>query len=89
MIRGQAAWALQRIDEAAAAYGAAIELLTACEEDRYTAQLWFDLAELLEQAGMVDQAGRALRMAARASGLQSGRRLDDSRTTTAGKSVNV
>lgn len=89
MIRGQAAWTLQRRDEAMAAYGVAIELLTACGEDRYTAQLWFDLAELLEQAGMVGQSGSALRMAARASGLQSGRRLEVDQTTFSGARVTA
>lgn len=76
MIRGQAAWALQRTVEAMEAYQVAIDLLTACDEDRYTAQLWYDLAELLDQAGMTDQATTALRTAARATGLQSGRKID-------------
>ena len=53
MIRGQAAWALQRTDEAVAAYQVAIDLLIECGEDRYTAQLWYDLAELLDQVGLV------------------------------------
>ena len=51
MIRGQAAWALHRTDEAVEAYQVAIDLLTECGEDRYTAQLWYDLAELLDQVG--------------------------------------
>lgn len=89
MIRGQAAWALQRTDEAAAAYQLAIDLLTACGEDRYTAQLWFDLAELLDQIGMADQAATALRTAARASGLRSGRRLDARQKNTADTTVGV
>ena len=53
MIRGQAAWALQRTDDAVEAYQTAIDLLTACDEDRYSAQLWYDLAELLDQVGLV------------------------------------
>jgi tetratricopeptide (TPR) repeat protein len=89
IIRGQAAWALQRQDEAMAAYQVAIDRLTACDEDRYSAQLWFDLAELLDQIGMPSQAASALRMAARATGLQSGRRLDATRRTTAGRSVTA
>lgn len=76
MIRGQAAWALGRSDDAAAAYRLATEHLTACDEDRYTAQLWYDLAELLDQAGLADQAATALRTAARATGLRAGRRLE-------------
>ncbi len=89
MIRGQAAWALQRTAEAMEAYQVAIDLLTECGEDRYTAQLWYDLAELLDQAGMADHATTALRTAARASGLQSGRKLDVRQPSTAGASIVV
>jgi len=89
MIRGQAAWALQRTDEAVAAYQVAIDLLTACDDDRYTAQLWFDLAELLDQIGMPDQATAAVRMAAKASGLQSGRRLEARQKISSDMSVPV
>jgi hypothetical protein len=89
MIRGQAYWVLHRSDEAAVAYGSAIELLSACEEDRHTAQLWFDLAELLEQVGMPEHAARAIRIAARASGLQSGRGIDHRQTATADIRSNV
>jgi len=89
MIRGQAAWALQRTNDAVAAYQVAIDLLTACGEDRYTAQLWYDLAELLDQVGMVDQSTSALRTAARASGLQSGRRLDERQKTPADRTIGV
>ena len=89
MIRGQAAWALQRNDEAVDAYQVAIDLLTECGEDRYTAQLWYDLAELLEQVGMTDHATTALRTAARASGLQSGRRLDVRQQSTADTTIAV
>jgi len=89
MIHGQAAWALQRNDEAVAAYQVAIDLLTECGEDRYTAQLWYDLADLLDQIGMTDHATTALRTAARASGLQSGRRLDARQKSTADTTVAV
>ncbi len=89
MIRGQAAWALQRTAEAMEAYQVAIDLLTECGEDRYTAQLWYDLAELLDQAGMADHATTALRTAARASGLQSGRKLDVRQPNTADTSIVV
>ena len=89
MIRGQAAWALQRTAEAMEAYQVAIDLLTSCGEDRYTAQLWYDLAELLDQAGMADHATTALRTAARASGLHSGRKLDVRQPNTADTSIVV
>jgi tetratricopeptide (TPR) repeat protein len=89
MIRGQAAWALQRTVEAMEAYQVAIDLLTACGEDRYTAQLWYDLAELLDQAGMTDHATTALRSAARASGLQSGRKIDARQHETADTTLRV
>ena len=89
MIRGQALWALQRADEAAAAYLVAIDLLSECGEDRYTAQLWFDLAELLGQVGLVDHSSRALHRAARASGLRSGRHLDVTQTPAADTTVGV
>jgi len=89
IIRGQALWALHRTDEATAAYRVAIDLLTACGEDRYTAQLWFDLADLLEQADMPDLAATAIRMAASASGLRSGRRIDASQTASADTTVGV
>jgi tetratricopeptide (TPR) repeat protein len=82
MIRGQATFALLRPEEAAAAYRVAFDLLTECGEDRYTAQLWFDLAECLDQVGMAEQSAVALRIAARASGLQSGRRLEVDRIWT-------
>lgn len=89
MIRGQAAWALQRTDDAVEAYQTAIDLLTACDEDRYSAQLWYDLAELLDQVGLVDQSNNALRTAARATGLQSGRRLEARQKSDADRSVSV
>jgi tetratricopeptide (TPR) repeat protein len=90
MIRGQAAWALHRTADAMEAYQVAIDLLSACDEDRYTAQLWYDLAELLEQADMAAQANTALRAAARASGLQSGRKIDARQQTgTADRTLGV
>ena len=48
MIRGQAAWALQRTAEAMEAYQAAIDLLTRVRRGPLHRQLWYDLAELLE-----------------------------------------
>jgi tetratricopeptide (TPR) repeat protein len=89
IIRGQAAWALQRTDEAAAAYQVAIDLLSACGDDRFVAQLWFDLAECLDQIGMADQATTALRTAARASGLRPGRRLHETQKITAGATISL
>ena len=88
MIRSQATWSLQRPDEARAALREAAEHLAACDEDRFIAQLWFDLGALFEQVGLVDDGSRALRMAAAASGLTSGRSLHD-RTPAAGTSARV
>ena len=89
MIRGQAAWSLQKTADAMEAYQVAIDLLSECDEDRYTAQLWYDLAELLEQADMTAQANTALRAAARASGLQSGRKIDARQQRSADRTLGV
>jgi transcriptional regulator with XRE-family HTH domain len=56
---------------AAAAYQQAVHLLTAIGADRGAAQLWFDLAGLLEEVGQVDEAREAYRRAASSTGLRA------------------
>lgn len=73
MVRGQAEMALGHLEEAKAAYRRAADLLAACSDSRFNAQLWFDLSELLGAVGEPEQAHAALHVAARASGLQSRR----------------
>ncbi|KRF13772.1 hypothetical protein ASG90_13105 [Nocardioides sp. Soil797] len=53
------------------AYGAAVNLLTGVGADRSAAQLWFELANLLEEAGDVESALAAYRSAAASTGLRS------------------
>ena len=66
--------ALGRADEAHAAYVEAMHVLTGAGADRPVAQLWFELADLMEEAGDFDGAREAYRSAAATSGLTSRRR---------------
>jgi len=68
---GQAAAAVGRVDEAAQAYRDAVMLLTGIGADRGAAQLWFELAGLLEGVGDFDTARLAYRSAAASAGLRS------------------
>lgn len=71
VVRGQALTALGRADEASAAYREGVAVLTGAGADRSAAQLWFELAELLEGLGEDDAARRAYRSAAASTGLVS------------------
>jgi tetratricopeptide (TPR) repeat protein len=67
---GQAAAAQGDLEAAAKAYQEAVHVLTGIGADRSAAQLWFDLAGLLEGVGHLDAARDAYRSAAASSGLQ-------------------
>jgi len=71
VVRGQAMSALGRKNEGHAAYVEAVHVLTAAGADRSVAQLWFELADLLEDAGDLDGAREAYRNAAATTGLTS------------------
>lgn len=73
VLQGQALAALGRTDEARQAYHDAVHHLTAAGGDRAAAQLWFELAELLDGIGEEATAREAYRSAATASGLVSRR----------------
>lgn len=70
-LRGRALAALGDAEEARAAYQQAVTVLTGAGADRSAAQLWFDLAELLDGIGDHATAREAYRSAAAASGLAS------------------
>ena len=70
-IRGQAAAALGAAEEAKDAYQHAVMLLTGIGADRNAAQLWFELAGLLEAVGDLETARTAYRSAAASVGLRS------------------
>ena len=65
---GQVTWAAGAHEQARDYYAAAIRHLTAVGADRHAAQLWFDLASLLDEAGLTAEANDAYRRAAAASG---------------------
>lgn len=73
VVRGQALAALGRTDDAHSSYVAAMHALTASAADRPVAQLWFELADLMEEAGDLDRARAAYRSAAATTGLRSRR----------------
>jgi hypothetical protein len=62
---------LGRADDARVAYLDAVHALSGAGADRNAAQLWFELADLLEEAGDLDGAREAYRSAAATSGLVS------------------
>jgi len=70
-LAGQAAAARGDAEGAKAAYRSAVFMLTAAGSDRGAAQLWFELADLLEDVGDVDAARAAYRSAAASTGLRS------------------
>lgn len=73
IVLGQVAVAEGGIEAARESYRSAVHLLTAVGADRSAAQVWYELAELLEDVGELDAARSAFRSAAAATGL-SGRR---------------
>jgi transcriptional regulator with XRE-family HTH domain len=68
---GQVAAARGDADSAARAYRRAVFTLTSVGADKEAAQLWFELADLLEDVGEVQAARDAYRSAAAASGLRT------------------
>jgi tetratricopeptide (TPR) repeat protein len=70
-LEGQAAAQEGRADDAALAYREAVLILTGIGADRGAAQLWFELASLLEDIGDFDAARDAYRSAAASAGLRS------------------
>jgi transcriptional regulator with XRE-family HTH domain len=71
LIEGQAAAAAGHTEEAGQAYRAAVMLLTGVGADRDAADLWFELAGLLEGLGDLDAAREAYRSAAASTGLRA------------------
>ncbi|MFZ2015077.1 MAG: helix-turn-helix domain-containing protein [Nocardioides sp.] len=70
-LAGQVAATRGDIDGAKASYRHAVLLLTGAGADRDAAQLWFELADLLEDVGDVEAAREAYRSAAASTGLRS------------------
>jgi transcriptional regulator with XRE-family HTH domain len=70
-LEGQAAAARGDVSSAAAAYRQAVLILTGIGADRGAAQLWFELASLLEDVGDLDAARDAYRSAAASTGLRT------------------
>lgn len=75
VVRGQALVAMGRATEAHRSYVEAMHVLTAAGADRPVAQLWFELAGLMEEAGDLHRAREAYRNAAATTGLTSRRRV--------------
>jgi tetratricopeptide (TPR) repeat protein len=70
-LEGQAFAAAGQIDEAVKSYREAVLVLTSIGSDRGAAQLWFELAGLLEEVGDLDAARDAYKSAAASAGLRS------------------
>lgn len=70
-IEGQSHAAGGDLELAARSYQQAILLLSSIGADRGAAQLWFDLADLLDQVGMTDAALDAYKRAAVSTGLRA------------------
>ena len=70
-LAGQVSVARGDADSAKASYRKAVLLLTGAGADREAAQLWFELADLLEDVGDVEAAREAYRSAAASTGLRS------------------
>ena len=69
-LAGQVSAARGDVDEATRAYRRAVFTLTGVGADRDAAQLWFELADLLEDIGDVEASRDAYRSAAASSGLR-------------------
>ena len=74
VVRGQALAALGNSTQAHSSFIEAMHVLTAAGADRSVAQLWFELADLMEEAGDFDSARESYRNAAATTGLSSRRR---------------
>ena len=70
-LEGQTYAAEGDLSQAATAYQGAVLLLSAIGADRGAAQLWFDLAGLLDQVGLADAARDAYKRAAASTGLRA------------------
>jgi tetratricopeptide (TPR) repeat protein len=70
-LEGQSYAATGDVAEAGRCYQEAIHLLSGVGADRGAAQLWFDLAEQLDEIGMADAARDAYRRAAASTGLRT------------------
>lgn len=70
-IHGQAQLLAGNQDDAVRSYRLAIGVLTGLGDDRAAAQLWFELADMLDEVGEHDAARSAYRSAAAATGLRS------------------
>jgi tetratricopeptide (TPR) repeat protein len=68
---GQILAARDDIEGAKTAYRQAVFFLTSAGADQDAAQLWFELADLLEDVGDLDAARQAYRSAAASTGLRS------------------
>lgn len=73
IVRGQAYAAMDRLDDARRAYVDAVHALSGVGADREAAQMWFELADLLEEVGDLNGAREAYRSAAATTGLASRR----------------
>ncbi len=70
-VEGQALVAQGFVEDAKVAYHQAVLTLTGIGSDRGAAQLWFDLASMLEEVGDSEAALNAYRSAAASAGLRS------------------
>ncbi|QIG45319.1 tetratricopeptide repeat protein [Nocardioides anomalus] len=70
-VMGEASFALGQPEQAAAHYRQAVAVLTGVGSDRGAADSWFELAALLDELGLRDEAHDAYRNAAVASGAVS------------------
>jgi len=70
-LRGQIRAARSDVEGAKAMYRKAVFFLTGVGSDRDAAQLWFELADLLQDVGDLDAARGAYRSAAASTGLRS------------------
>jgi transcriptional regulator with XRE-family HTH domain len=71
ILLGQAAWMTGGREEAQQWYRRAIATLTGVGADREAAQVWFEVATLAAQAGLVAESADAFRRAAASAGLTS------------------
>ncbi|MGK2880095.1 MAG: helix-turn-helix domain-containing protein [Mycobacterium sp.] len=69
VVEGQTFLARNMVNEARAAAAGAADLLAQDDGNRWSAQLWFELAQLFEDAGDVQRALNSYRTAAKATGL--------------------
>jgi tetratricopeptide (TPR) repeat protein len=78
-LEGQVHAARGEVQAAVRAYREAVMVLTGVGSDREAAQMWFELAALLEEVNEFDAARDAYRSAAAASGVQARPRLQATR----------